>query len=96
VPTILGSPECLKHDETLSAMAVAIEPFQEYIRDLAQGKFDAYLDSVWPKDKPKGWGFIRNPILLLHGLGRYPDHQRINQLFVDGTVYVELNSCGGD
>ena len=76
-------------------MEDAIRPFRNYIHDLAQGRFDAYLDSIRPEDKPEGWGFIRDPILLLHDLGNYPDHQRINKLFIHGTVYVEFNLCGG-
>ena len=76
-------------------METAITPFRKYIRDLARGKFDSYLDSTRWEDKYEGWGLIRDPFLLLHDLGKYPDWQRINRLFINGTVSVELNSCDG-
>ena len=64
-------------------MAAAFAGFEEYIEYLATGKLDGYLDSIRPEDKLKmiGVDLPLNPILLIHDLGKHPNHERIKDLF---------------
>ncbi|KAF8521901.1 hypothetical protein BU17DRAFT_87449 [Hysterangium stoloniferum] len=79
-----------KYKETEATMATAIERFEDYIKYLATGKLDGYLDSTRREDKltdlevtlPLG------PILLLHDLGNRPDKVRIEKLFTRDTVHL--------
>jgi hypothetical protein len=71
-------------------MIGSLAPFTTYIDYLAKGKLDGYLDSTHVRDKPSVPGIVlsTDPQLLLHGLGKHPDMERIKRLFVPGTVFV--------
>ncbi|KAK2467977.1 hypothetical protein APHAL10511_000272 [Amanita phalloides] len=77
--------------DTEIAMEKATQPFEEYIDYLAKGKLDGYLDSIGPEGKEADL-FIREPTLLLHGLGggdlSKEDHGRLNKLFISGRTYL--------
>ncbi len=64
-------------------MAKALAGFEKYFEYLATGELDGRLDSIRPDDKLIKFGVHLpiNPILLLHDLGKYPDHERIKDLF---------------
>jgi hypothetical protein len=64
--------------------------FEKYINRLAKGELDGYIDSICREDKASIDGFVlsTDPQLLLHGLGKRPDHQRIKNLFTPATVSV--------
>jgi len=72
-------------------MVSALEPFNEYMTQLANGQLDTYFKSIQPEgvaglsvDLPKG------PMLLLHSLGDYPDDVRLPKLFRSDTVFAFL------
>jgi hypothetical protein len=71
-------------------MAAALDGFEQYIEYLATGKLDGYLDSIRREDKVQliGVDLPRDPILLIHDLGKYPDQERIRDLFIHDTVFV--------
>jgi len=71
-------------------MTVAFEPFKEYIKYLAHGKLDGYLDSTRREDKVTVSGvLLDNDLnLLLHNLGKDVDLGRIKNLFIEDTVFV--------
>src|SRR5437868_1510538 len=73
----------------------AFEPFRQYVQWLAQGKLDAYLDSVRSQDKVAVPGMVLStePKLLIHELGlpERVDMDRINCLFTHETMFVVLN-----
>jgi hypothetical protein len=71
-------------------MALAFKPYEQYIRLLAVGKLDGYLDKLDRDSKLSVPGIVlsTDPNLLLHDLGRYVDMERIKQLFSGGTVYL--------
>ena len=74
-------------------MDTAFAPFTEYVQYLAEGKFDAFLDSHCRRDKvclPE-FEMSTDPNLLLHGLGKFVDMKKIKKLFVDDTVYIIFN-----
>jgi len=73
-----------------SKMAVAFKPFEEYIKCLASGKLDGYLDSTRREDKVTvpGVSLLKEPFLLLHDLGMNVDMKRIENLFIRDTVCV--------
>jgi hypothetical protein len=71
-------------------MAVAFKPFEEYIKSLASGKLDGYLNSTRREDKVTVSGLLlpNDPILLLHNLGMDVDLEQIKNLFINDTVCV--------
>jgi len=71
-------------------MAAALAGFEHYIEYLATGKLDEYLDSIRREDKVKvpGVHLPRDPILLIHDLGKNLDQERIRDLFIHDTVFV--------
>jgi len=71
-------------------MALAFKPFKEYIKHLASGKLDGYLDSTRREDKVTVSGVLlpNDPNLLLHNLGMDVDLGRIKNLFINDTVFV--------
>ena len=77
-------------EETEAKMAVAFKAFKEYIKLLASGKLDGYLDSTRREDKVTVSGMIlpNGPNLLLHNLGMRVDLGRIKNLFINDTVFV--------
>lgn len=75
-------------------MVSALEPFNQYITYLAEGKLDGYFDSIRPEDlvtdlevELPSW-----PTLLLHDLGKSMNDERIKRLFVARTVFVLLHA----
>ncbi|KAF8516724.1 hypothetical protein BU17DRAFT_92559 [Hysterangium stoloniferum] len=70
--------------------AAAFKDFENYIKYLAIGKLDGYLDSIQRHDKVTDLGVYLplDPILLLHDLGRHVDNKRIEKLFIDDTVHL--------
>jgi len=80
------SPPRLTQKDTETKIASALKPFNQYIKYLAQGKLDAYLDSNLRGDKisvPE-MEISTDPSLLLNGLGS--DAGAIKELFLPGTV----------
>jgi hypothetical protein len=71
-------------------MAVAFKPFEQYVKYLATGKLDGYLDSTRREDKVTVPGVLlpNGRSLLLHNLGKDVDLGRIGNLFTDDTVFV--------
>jgi hypothetical protein len=71
-------------------MKAAFEPFKEYVQWLAEGKLDSYLNSICPEDKEEvpNVDVPKDLSLLLHDIGKHPDVERIEKLFVNGTVCV--------
>jgi hypothetical protein len=71
-------------------MTVAFKPFEEYIKSLASGKLDGYLDSTRREDKVtiSEVSLLNEPFLLLHGLGKNVDMKQIENLFIRDTVCV--------
>jgi hypothetical protein len=73
-------------------LASSLEGFEKYIQCLATGKLDGFLDSIRHEDKDVDLEAVASlpldPILLLHDLGRYPDQERINELFTGDTMFV--------
>jgi hypothetical protein len=65
-------------------MAAAFAGFETYIEYLASGKLDVYLDSIKREDKLTDLRVHLDtmPILLIHDLGKHPDHERIKGLFI--------------
>jgi hypothetical protein len=65
----------------------AIKPFLKY---LATGKLDAYMDSLQRKDKETdlNMNLPIHPSLLLHDLGKYLDQEQIKRLFVSDSMFV--------
>ncbi|KAF8512021.1 hypothetical protein BU17DRAFT_96670 [Hysterangium stoloniferum] len=76
--------------ETNAMMAAAIKGFENYIKYLATGKLDGYLDSTRCEDKLTDLEvkLPLNPSLLLHDLGNHPDKDRIERLFIRNTVHL--------
>jgi hypothetical protein len=74
----------LTHHETETKMANAFVGFEKYIKYLATGKLDGYLDSIRDEDKVTGLGveLFPHPILLIHNLGKDSDENRIKELFI--------------
>lgn len=69
----------------------AYKPFEEYIKYLATGKLDGYLDSTRREDMISVSEVLLiddGPNLLLHNLGKDVDLGRIGNLFTDDTVLV--------
>ena len=85
-----SAPRINTEEETEEKMAVAFKPFEEYIKHLATGKLDGYLDSTRREDKVTVSGVLlpNGPSLLLHNLGKDVDLGRIRNLFTDDTVLV--------
>ncbi|KAM6500713.1 hypothetical protein JOM56_003727 [Amanita muscaria] len=77
-----SSPPRLTRQETETKMAAALAGFEKYIKSLAAGELDGYLDKIRP-DKLKELGVVLppNPILLIHDLGKHTDQERIKDLF---------------
>jgi hypothetical protein len=88
--SLAQSPEQLSNEELQANMTSSFAPFETYIKYLATGKLDGYLNSTRPEDKCSVPGVVlsTDPQLLLHGLGKHPDMERIKRLFVPGTVFV--------
>jgi hypothetical protein len=74
-------------------MITAFDPFKTFIKHLAEGKLDAFLDSHCRTEKITlpGLQISTDPNLLLHGLGQSGDMERIEQLFIPDIVYVVSN-----
>ena len=83
-------PRINTEEETENKMAVAFKPFKEYMKCLASGKLDGYLDSTRREDKLTVSGVLlpNDPNLLLHNLGMGVDMERIKNLFINDTVFV--------
>ena len=80
------SPPRLTQQDTEAKIASAFKPFHQYIKYLAQGKLDAYLDSNLRGDKisvPE-MEISNDPSLLLNDLGS--DAKAIKELFLQETV----------
>jgi len=73
-------------------MTAALQPFVQYITDLADGKFDDYFDSIAPGSLgTKSVMTLPNrPILLLHSLGNNKDDPRLAKLFRSDVVFVSF------
>ena len=86
----LASPPHLTLKETEANMAAALADFEPYIKYLATGKLDGYLDSIRLEDKVEvpEVNLPRDPILLIHDLGKHLDQERIRDLFIHDTVFV--------
>jgi hypothetical protein len=71
-------------------MTTAFAGFENYIDHLATGKLDGYLDSIRREDKVTDLKvhLPRDPILLIHDLGKHLDQERIRELFIKDTVFV--------
>ena len=78
-------------------MAVAFKPFEEYVKYLATGKLDGYLDSTRREDKVTVPGVLlpNGLSLLLHNLGKGADLGRIGNLSTDDTVLVASAQARG-
>jgi hypothetical protein len=76
-------------------MATACQDFEEYFEYLAEGRLDAYLDSVCRDDKCSvpGIEMSTDPNLLLHELGTRADMEKIGNLFSSCTVYLVSIPC---
>ncbi|KAF8340839.1 hypothetical protein F5887DRAFT_919439 [Amanita rubescens] len=79
-------------------MVDAFAGFENYIDHLATGKLDVYIDSIKCEDKVTDLGVVLPlpPILLIHGLGKHADQERIEELFKrDRCDTVHLFSVSG-
>ena len=73
-------------------MTEALQPFVQYMTDLANGKLDSYFDSIEPgtlatmsdTERPN------RPVLLLHSLGNNQNDPRLARLFKSDTVFVSF------
>ena len=79
--------------DAITAMEVAIKPFDKYIDDLAKGELDGYFGSIQHQGKEPDldFGLPSGPILLLDGLGgelSQKDQERVNDLFSPGITFV--------
>jgi hypothetical protein len=76
--------------EATTEMESTFKGFEKYIRSLASGELDAFFDSLQPGNKAADLGvhLPHDPILLLHDLGKYPNCERIRELFSGNTVLV--------
>jgi hypothetical protein len=92
-----ASPPRLNKEQMETTLATAFEPYCHYIKSLAEGALDGYLDSNDREKKLSMPGFVMSddPNLLLHGLGDYMDMEKINSLFAHDTVYVLLTILMG-
>jgi hypothetical protein len=87
-----GSPEEIFRNQVENNIADAFKLFKGCIKDIAEGSYDGYFNSFDPP-KHKVYGdtkmdLLPTPILLLHGLSKYSDMNRINELFTDDTMFV--------
>jgi len=73
-------------------MTAALQPFTQYITDLANGQLDNYFNSTQPGTLATNpdLKLLNRPILLLHSLGNYPDDARLPGLFQTDTVFVSF------
>ncbi|KAM6495491.1 hypothetical protein JOM56_008197 [Amanita muscaria] len=78
------SPPRLDRQQMEIKIADALSGFEKYFEYLATGKLDERLDSIRPKDKLLKFEVVLpiEPILLLHDLGKHPDQERIEDLFM--------------
>ena len=85
-----GSPPAITRAETEAKLASSLEGFEKYIQYLATGRLDGFLDSIRREDKDIDHGvhLPLDPILLLHDLGKYPNQERINEMFTGDTMFV--------
>ena len=70
-------------------MNTALQPFAQYISNLAKGQFDGYFNSSQPGPLVDV-ELQKSPILLLHSLGSCPDDPRLAGLFKPDTVFVSF------
>jgi hypothetical protein len=93
--SLTATPPRLNRGETEAVMNETFKPFEQYIKWLAEGKLDGYLDSIRYEDKIKvPYVDISNDLsLLLHDVGKFPDKERIKKLFIDDTKFVVLYSA---
>src|ERR1700722_14741792 len=87
--SLASSPEQLSKKNMIANMAAALVPFYPYLRHLAQGKLDGYIDSFRCEEKVTVPGMVLSaePQLLLYQLGETND-ERINNLFTPGTRFM--------
>jgi len=73
-------------------MTAALQPFNRYITDLANGQLDDYFNSTQTGTLVTNpdLKLLNGPILLLHSLGNYPDDARLPRLFQTDTVFVSF------
>jgi hypothetical protein len=90
----LVSPQPMTYSEARHGLKFSFCGFGHYISSLASGKLDGYLDSIQPGNPAEGLGINLpiDPILLLHDLGKYPNQERIRELFNGDTVLC-LDQC---
>jgi hypothetical protein len=86
------SPPRLSCQEFEASMTTALQPFVQYLTDLAEGKFDGYFDSVEPRSLATKSDVMppNRPILLLHSLGNNKNDPRLARLFRSDTVFVSF------
>ena len=87
---LLDSPPRLDRRWTENKTADALAGFEKYFEYLASEELDGRLDSIRPEDKLKKFKIDLpvNPILLLHDLGKHPDQERIEELFMPNVYGI--------
>lgn len=90
VNCFIVTPQEMTFQEAITEMESTFKGFEKYIRSLASGKLDTFFDSLQPGNEAAGLGvhLPHGPILLLHDLGKYPNCERIMELFSGNTVLV--------
>ncbi|KAM6498411.1 hypothetical protein JOM56_006359 [Amanita muscaria] len=92
------SPPRMRSKEIEPTMVATLEPFAKYITSLAIGELDGYFNSICPEDLvtdlQEELDLPRQPMLLLHDLGKYTDHEITKRLFAYGTT-VHLFAVSG-
>jgi hypothetical protein len=75
-----------------STLQCAFAPFLAYTQMLAEGKLDAYLDSVNPQDKIPVPGVVLSSDThpLIYELGQHADMVWINKVFTSNNMFVVL------
>ena len=78
------------HEETETILSAAFKPFEQYIKWLAEGRLDGYLDSIHREDKIEvpNVDISKDLSLLLHHVGKFPEDDKIKKLFIHDTVFV--------
>jgi hypothetical protein len=85
----------MKEVELLHAMGEVLQEFMPYMRLLARGGLDAYFNAASRVEKEEALRLSNcpsvlptRPNLLLHGLGKYVDREKMENLFTSRTVYA--------
>ena len=89
-PSSTDTPPRLRRRELTPTMQGALQPFTQYMSDLAEGKFDKYFDPTQLEPWDTHLELPSGPLLLLHDLGNYPDDARLTGIFKSETVFVSL------